>query len=170
MDSFDYLTQFPTLIKYQNQLDEIVKEVQSTKFVLIVGNGGSETIASHSAIDFLLLGINCTSLSTPAVVTALANDFGYEYIYSKQIEMYPIGDCCVIAISSSGNSKNIVNAASIAKGAGHRVITLSGFKRGNELSSMGDINIHIPVEDYGYIEVTHMAMMHYVINTIKESR
>ena len=157
---------FPNWKIYRDDLDDVVKTVTDAKFVLVIGNGGSETIASHVAIDFALAGLQCSSLSTPSVITALANDFGYGHVYSKQIESYR-DPGCLIAVSSSGNSDNIVNAVNTAEKKGFSVVTFSGFQPDNRIAQAGDINIHIPSDDYGVVEVGHMVLLHYVINQLR---
>lgn len=161
-----YIGHFSQLSGYKEDLDLCIDMIRKSPFVVAVGNGGSETIASHVAIDFLFAGISTFSLSTPAVTTAISNDLGYEQVYERQIESLQPGGC-LIAISSSGNSKNIVNAIYEAQKKQYKIITLSGFKPDNAIRSMGDINLYVPYEDYGIVEVSHMMMLHYMINVLR---
>jgi len=101
--------------------------------------------------------------------TCMANDFGYEYVYEKGIEMFADQGDILIAISSSGNSENIIRATNKAKEKGCKTITLSGFKEDNKLRELGDINIYIPKEHYGYVELCHQIILHMITDTIGEA-
>lgn len=103
------------------------KEHQSQVF--FIGNGGSSAIASHMTADFMKNGgMNCYSLYDNSVTTCMGNDYGYEYIFSKPMQFLVKEDDLVVAISSSGNSENIVNAIQVAKEKNARVITFTGFE------------------------------------------
>ena len=106
------------------------REENSTVF--LVGNGGSAAIASHAVIDFLNMArMKATAMLDPAVTTCLSNDYGYEHVYARQLMRFISKKDVLIAISSSGNSENIINAVNIAKKNGAKVITLSGFSDNN---------------------------------------
>jgi D-sedoheptulose 7-phosphate isomerase len=68
----------------------------------------------------------------------------------------------LIAVSSSGESENIVKAAALAQKKGCRLVTFTGFKPGNRLRQMGDVNVYVPIADYGYVEIAHSIVAHYV--------
>ncbi len=129
--------------------------------LMFIGNGGSSTIASHMAEDFSkAANIRAMSFNDSAFITCLANDYGYEYIFSKQIELFAKDGDILVAISSSGESPNIINAVKIAKKIGCWVLTLSGFKQGNSLSNLGDLNIYVPSDQYGLVEISHLTICH----------
>ena len=102
--------------------------------------------------------------------TCMANDFGYENVYMKAIEMFADKGDILVSLSSSGNSENILRATIKAKEKGCKVITLSGFKEDNKLRLLGDINIYCPKEHYGYVELCHQIIMHMITDTIAELR
>lgn len=133
--------------------------------VWFLGNGGSAAIASHMANDWTKNGgIRAMAVSDAAVLTCLANDFGYEHVYAKAIEFQAGPRDGVIAISSSGNSANIVNAVGAAQRQGCWVATLSGFTPGNALRRLGDLNFYIASDNYGTVEVGHLILLHAVLD------
>ena len=125
-----------------NKTFEIIDNArESNRGLYIIGNGGSAAIASHAAIDFLNMGkISAHTLHDSATFTCMANDYGYEYAFSNIIELTLKSKDILIAISSSGHSKNIINAVESAKQLGSIIITLSGFDSKNNLRKKGDIN------------------------------
>lgn len=135
--------------------------------VMFIGNGASAAISSHMAADFCKNGkIRALSFNDAALLTASSNDLGYKYVFSKPIEIF--GDCddTLIAISSSGMSKNIINGVRIAKSMHCKIITLSGQNSNNTLRMLGDINFYVPTEKYGYIEVIHHFICHFILDLI----
>lgn len=132
-----------------------------------VGNGGSAAIASHMTSDFKKNGCMKTgALLDASVITCFGNDFGYDYIYSKQLEQIGEEGDVLVAISSSGNSPDIVNAVLQAKKIGMKVITFSGFKSDNKIKSMGDINVYTAIEQYGIVESVHITILQQVVDAI----
>lgn len=133
--------------------------------VWFVGNGGSAAIASHMANDWTKNGgIRAQAITDAAVLTCLANDFGYEQVYAKALEFQAGPRDGLIAISSSGNSANIVNAVAAARKRGCWVVTLSGFTPGNALRQLGDLNFYIGSENYGTVEVGHLILLHAILD------
>ncbi len=135
--------------------------------VFIIGNGGSATIASHVAVDLNLAGVRAMAFNDPAMLTCLANDFGYEQVFAKQIRFYGSGGDTLIAVSSSGRSPNILNAVKVARAFGMAVFTLTGFDLDNPLRQLGDYNYYVPSSDYGTVEIAHMTMLHSVTDELK---
>ncbi len=133
--------------------------------VFFVGNGGSAGICSHMATDWLRNGgFSAVSLNDGAALTCLANDLGFERVFEKQLEMHGRAGDLLIAISSSGNSPNILRAVEAARAAGMRVVTLSGFKPDNKLRRLGDVNFYVPNERYGFVEISHLSICHAVLD------
>lgn len=131
------------------------------------GNGGSAAIASHMTSDFKKNGCMKTgALLDASVITCFGNDFGYDHIYSKQLEQIGEEGDVLVAISSSGNSPDIVNAVLQAKKIGMKVITFSGFKSDNKIKSMGDINVYTAIEQYGIVESVHITILQQVVDAI----
>ena len=104
----------------------------------------------------------------PATITCLSNDFSYEDVFSKQIEYHGFEDDLLVAISSSGNSKNIINAVERAKSKKMQIITLSGFNENNSLKKLGDINFYINSLEYGFVEILHLTVIHTALDLFLE--
>ncbi|MCF7825778.1 MAG: SIS domain-containing protein [Candidatus Marinimicrobia bacterium] len=156
-------------------LDEIIAAMEKTipakSKIYVIGNGGSSATASHMMNDFgvglrrrKIRNFNILSLgdNTP-VLTAAANDLGYDSIFSIQLEGQLNKDDVIIAISCSGNSPNIVKAVEYAKQMGSTIIGLTGF-HGGKLKEMSDINFHVDVDnhEYGLVEDLHMILDHII--------
>lgn len=132
----------------------------SSKLILI-GNGGSAAIASHQALDFWRgCGIPSITFNDGVHLTCLANDYGVEQLFSKPMEVFSQRGDILLAISSSGRSKNILNAVETARKKGCRVITFSGFEGTNKLRSLGDLNFYVPSSMYGHVEAAHLGLIH----------
>lgn len=143
------------------------KADKSTLF--FIGNGGSAAIASHMTADFMKNGgMNTYSLYDNAVTTCMGNDYGYEYIFSKPLEFLIKERDLLVAISSSGNSQNIINAINVAKEKGATVITLTGFKEDNRAKQLGDINVWVPCDRYGIVESIHNLILQQIVDMIME--
>lgn len=137
--------------------------------VIFVGNGGSAAIASHLAIDYAKNGnIRSMALNDGAALTCLGNDFGYGQVFAKQIEMHGTAGDVLVAISSSGQSENILNAVRAARQQRMYVVTLSGFASDNPLRGLGDINLYINSPAYGFVEVGHLALCHAILDLATE--
>ncbi|WP_083897173.1 SIS domain-containing protein [Azospirillum sp. B506] len=129
--------------------------------IYIVGNGGSASIASHIANDFVNgAQLRAITLHDSSVLTCMANDYGYENGYARQVKVMGRPGDVLLAISSSGNSKNIHNSVYAARDAGIAVFTLSGFSDDNPLRGMGDLNIWVQSCDYGMVEIAHLFILH----------
>lgn len=132
-------------------------------------NGGSAAIASHMTADFMKNGgMRTYSLYDNSVTTCMGNDYGYEFIFSRPLELLIKENDLLVAISSSGNSMSIVNAVAVAKEKGAEVITLSGFKQDNKIRQMGDYNLHVGIEHYGIVESVHNLVLQQVVDVILE--
>ena len=145
---------------------EMVKKVQAAnKKIMMVGNGGSAGIASHQAVDYWKNGgIRATAFNDSSLLTCISNDFSYQEVFSVPIEKFADKGDLVFCISSSGGSKNILNAAEQAKKSGCSVVTFSGFKTDNPLRKMGDLNFYLPSHSYGYVEILHLFIIHNILD------
>lgn len=138
-----------------------------SKKIIIVGNGGSSAIAEHLAVDLTKSAdLRAMSLSGSPLLTAYSNDYGYEKVFAKGIEQYGDPEDVLVAISSSGKSKNIFLACEAAKMKKIKIITFSGFDSTNSLRSMGDVNIWIDSKAYGYLEIIHGMLLHFISDMI----
>lgn len=136
--------------------------------VMIIGNGGSAAIASHLQNDLCKTGkIRAMVFTETPLLTALSNDISYNAAYSEQVGLWADKEDILIAISSSGNSQNIIDSVITARQNGCRpIITLSGFYPDNHLRGIGDYNIYIPSREYGYVELAHSVVTHYISDQV----
>lgn len=152
------------------KLVELFSDIKKAgKRVFFIGNGGSAAIASHMTADFMKNGgMKTYSLYDNSVTTCMGNDYGYEHIFSRPMEFLANEGDLLVAISSSGNSQNIVNAIQVAQQKNMQIVTLSGFERENKISSMGTYNIHVPVSRYGMVESIHNLILQQIVDIILE--
>ena len=143
----------------------IANTIKNKNKIYIVGNGGSSSIASHVSVDFTKVAkINCSTFNNANLITCFANDYKYENWVVEAIKAYSLEQDLFILISSSGTSKNIVNAAEYCKQKKMNLITLSGFKKNNPLSQSGNINFHVESEEYNFIEMTHHIILVSIVD------
>ncbi|WP_194847350.1 SIS domain-containing protein [Candidatus Neptunochlamydia vexilliferae] len=161
-----------TLLNQNEALDLFHKMLQETKgTAFVIGNGGSAGIASHFAIDLLnALKVPAQTLYDSNVMTCISNDYGYEEVFSRPLDLLLKKEDLLICISSSGSSQNILNGAAVAKEKGSPVITLSGFEPDNPLRTLGNLNFYLPVMDYGLVEMGHFFLLHTIIDSWKFSQ
>tara|TARA_Y100000590_G_scaffold370425_1_gene432243 strand:- start:63 stop:611 length:549 start_codon:yes stop_codon:yes gene_type:complete len=150
----------------------ILKNIKGKNKIIVFGNGGSAAIANHFMTDVLKnTKIRCISLSDISLITCLANDYGYENLNQKFIEYYGNAGDVLIAISSSGESKNMINACKKAKKLKFKsIITLTGFKKNNNLSKMGNINFWVNSKNYNLIENTHQIYLLSAIDFLTKKK
>lgn len=134
--------------------------------VLICGNGGSAADAQHLAAEFVgryeteRRGLPAIALTTDtSALTALSNDYGFERIFARQVEALAVKDDVLIAISTSGNSPNIISAVMSARKAGCKIIGMTG-EKGKKLASLCDKCILIPSERTARIQEAHITVAH----------
>ena len=133
--------------------------------LMFIGNGGSAGICSHMATDYSKNGnMRALAFNDGSMLTCLGNDLGYENVFAKQVDLHAREGDLLIAISSGGSSKNILKAVEAARARGCRVVTLSGFSDDNPLRKLGDINFHLASDQYGYVEVGHLAILHAILD------
>ena len=133
--------------------------------VILVGNGGSASIASHVSIDFTkAANIRSINFNEASLLTCFANDYGYENWASNALNFYADSNDIAILISSSGQSKNIINAADKAKKIGLPIITLSGFLESNPLRKMGDVNLWVNSSEYNIVESVHQIWLLSIVD------
>lgn len=144
-------------------------DISSNKLIFI-GNGGSAAISSHMAIDFWKNGgIPAISFNDGSLLTCIGNDYGYEHVFEKPIEMFAKAGDILIAISSSGSSENILKGVQAAKEIGLFVITMSGFSDSNPLRESGDLNFYVPSGAYGLVEIAHQILSHAILDAHMET-
>ncbi len=138
--------------------------------VMAIGNGGSASIASHLQNDLCqAVGVRAMVFSQAPQLTALANDYGYEHVYERLVALWADTDDLLVAISSSGQSENILQAVRAASARGCRIITLSGFNPENPLRRLGNLNFYVSSSDYGYVESAHSVITHFLTDAAAEA-
>ncbi len=149
----------------------------SNQSIYVIGNGGSAANASHFAQD-LAKGIffekpvaktmKAISLTDNiAHITAIANDTGYQNIFSAQLNTYANTGDVLVCISGSGNSENIVEAVKVAKQKNMFVIGVTGFD-GGQLKTMSDFSVHVPLHEMCTVESIHSIIFHLIVLELRE--
>ena len=162
----------------EKMVELVMEAYRNDKKIYILGNGGAASTASHIACD---LGkgtlarvydrnekrLHVLSLTdNVAIMTAYANDLSYDDIFIQQLRNLVERDDVVIAISGSGNTKNVLNAVSYAKKVGAKTIGLTGFETGRRLAEIADVSIIVKTNHYGPLEDIHMMIGHLVTAAI----
>jgi len=148
-------------------IDWTVQIREGKRTVFLIGNGASASMASHVAADLAKNAHVHTEVFTDlALITAIANDLSFQEIFSEPLKRRLVPGDMVVAISSSGRSANILQAAQTTRKLGGKVVTLSAMNSENPLRRLGDLNFYIPVQTYGMAETCHAAILHYWIDKI----
>ena len=152
----------------QNKLNQLKQIIEDFQDIIILGNGGSNAISCHLAEDYTkALNKKAICFGDSARLSCYANDYGWENAYTKFVEHFFTPKTLVILISSSGNSKNIINVAEHCVNNGISIITLSGFNENNQLKtnyeSNSKLHFWINSQDYGIVECLHELILHSVI-------
>jgi D-sedoheptulose 7-phosphate isomerase len=139
--------------------------------IIIIGNGGSAAIASHVAVDFIKTSrVRAVNFNEADLITCFANDYGYKNWVAQALRCYADPNDLIILISSSGKSKNIINAAKYAKMKQLPIITLSGFKRNNPLQRFGNINMWVNSKRYNTIEMVHHIWLLSIVDYLVKNK
>ena len=157
-----------SIYKWVEEVLKVFGDLKSkNSSIFFIGNGASCSMASHFAADFTKNGcIRSYSCNEGTLLTCFNNDFSFETAYLDIIKRYMNEGDALIAISSSGSSRNILNAADFVndKYDKNAVITLSGFRKDNPLSQKGKYNLSLEIEDYGFVESVHAYYLHLLID------
>ena len=147
----------------------IVTQLEDEHKIMLIGNGASAAISSHIALDFWKnAGIKALAFNDSSLLTSISNDYGYEHVFEKPIDMFANQEDVLMAVSSSGQSENILRGAFAARKKGLRIITFSGFDEDNPLRKLGDVNFYVPAAQYGYVEVVHLSICHCLVDMVIE--
>lgn len=139
--------------------------------LFLIGNGASSSMASHFATDIVKNGgIKAHVFTDMSLLTALSNDLSFQEVYAKPLQWYAKAGDMLIAISSSGNSPNIIQAVNKASEIGMSSITLSAMNPKNTLRHLGDLNFYIQAQSYGLAESGHATIMHYWMDLLEHER
>lgn len=146
--------------------------------VIVFGNGGSAAIADHWTCDHMKGCRTDTNMKSQvrnlaanmSLITAIANDINYDQIFSKQIEWCNENEAIVLAISSSGNSPNIINGLKAANKKGYSTIAIVGFNGGAVVKEdLADYIIHIKSNNYGVVEDCTQMLMHVIAQNLRKN-
>jgi D-sedoheptulose 7-phosphate isomerase len=181
----DYFKKLSELYNYldfnilESFVEIIIKAYKSGNTIYVCGNGGSAATASHFQVDFgffvryfVKKRIKIRSLTDQVpMITAIGNDNSYDDIFVEQMkDNFSSGDV-LIAISASGNSKNVINAVKYANHLGGTSVALVGFK-GGELKDVAQISLYTPnkEKEYGPIEDLHMIVDHMLVSYLAKDK
>lgn len=137
--------------------------------IIFIGNGASNTIANHASLDYMgQTGVTTMSVNDPAILTAFSNDFGYEHVFERFTKInYRDGDL-LVAVSSSGNSPNIVNAVEYVQSMGGEVYCFSGFSPSNKLKRICENNFWVDSDKYNVVESVHNLWLAMICDILIE--
>ncbi len=159
-------------IKTFEKIISALKKIKKGNKLHIFGNGGSASIASHFSMDITNnSNIKCYNYNDPSIITCYANDYKFENWIKKIIEKYGSKNDIIILISSSGKSKNMLNAVKASKkNKFSKIITLTGFNKSNPLKKLGDLNLWINSKEYNVVESTHHLWLLMIVDIIKKTK
>jgi D-sedoheptulose 7-phosphate isomerase len=152
-------------------IDSLVGQISDARSkgckLMLAGNGASASIASHLATDFSKQGgVRAMAFNDANLITALANDCGYDNWVAKALDFYADPGDILVLISSSGKSANVLNAAKHAKELGLYLAAFTGFSRDNPLCSNADISFWVDSHAYNIVECIHMIWLTAVVDQI----
>jgi D-sedoheptulose 7-phosphate isomerase len=152
----------------------IAESIKSGGKVISCGNGGSQCDAMHFAEELTgryrddRKALPAICISDPSHISCVANDYGYEFIFSRYIEALGNPGDVLFALSTSGNSPNVLKAAEAARGKGMKVIALTG-KDGGKLASLASLELRVPHHGYAdRIQEIHIKIIHILILLIEK--
>jgi D-sedoheptulose 7-phosphate isomerase len=161
-----------------NAVVDAIKHIQETdKVIYVCGNGGSASTASHMVNDLVKAPADasgCRPIRAFALtdcvplMTAFANDVEYAQAFARQLDAYGREGDLLVAISGSGNSANVLEAAKVAKSKGLSVVGFTGFQ-GGRLGPLCDIHVNVPCESMAQVEDAHLIMEHALVEVLKEA-
>jgi D-sedoheptulose 7-phosphate isomerase len=151
----------------------MVSALANGKKIISCGNGGSMCDAMHFAEELSgryrndRKALAAISISDPSHISCVGNDYGYDFIFSRYLEALANEGDVLVGISTSGNSKNIINAVATAKSKGVHVVCLTG-KDGGQLAGLADVEIRAPKSDYAdRAQEIHIKVIHSLIDFIE---
>lgn len=153
----------------------MVEALRNGNKLISCGNGGSMSDAMHFAEELSgrfrseRKALAAVSISDPTHISCVANDYGYEYVFSRYVEAMGNEGDVLLGISTSGNSKNVINAVEVAKRMGMKTIILTG-KTGGLLSNIADIEIRAPQSEFAdRAQEIHIKVIHALIDGIEKA-
>ena len=172
----EYFNQYKALIEPTGELLEnlysfalsLNKMHSRGNKAIIVGNGGSSAIASHFSVDLTKnASVRCINFNEADLITCFANDYGFDNWIKHAIDFYGDAGDILIAISSSGKSKDIINGCNSArKNNFSTIVTFSGFDENNPLKECGDLNFWVNSKAYNFVENIHQFWLLAIVDLI----
>ena len=174
-ESIQNILECKKMINEINQVkDIIITRLKNGNKIILFGNGGSAADCQHMAAEligrFLIKrkSLPAISLTTDtSILTAVGNDFGFDQIFSRQCESLVSKGDVIIAISTSGNSINVINGINTAKEKGAVIVSLTG-NNGGKLADISDIILKMPTEHTPYIQECHRIIIHILCNLVEK--
>jgi D-sedoheptulose 7-phosphate isomerase len=142
---------------------ELTHEIQEGgRNIFLVGNGASAAMASHFAADACKNGgLRAQAFNDGPLLTCIANDLAFDDSFALPLARFARAGDMLITISSSGGSRNIVQALECARRMQLKIVTISGKAADNPSRSFGDVNVYMPSARYGWVESGHHVVLHY---------
>jgi D-sedoheptulose 7-phosphate isomerase len=171
----NYLNDFSSLIKPDKDIvskliqvrDIFLNTSKKKGKILIFGNGGSSAIASHVSVDLTKNArIRTVNFNEADLITCFSNDYGYDRWVEKSVDFYADKNDTLVLISSSGKSKNMLNACKAAKRKKIKVISFTGHLKQNPLSRIADLSLWVHSKAYNFVENTHQVWLLTVCDLI----
>ena len=176
-EALEVLSAFNTdenLQKIAHAIKILSKSIHNGNKIISCGNGGSMCDAMHFAEELSgrfrndRKGLAAISISDPSHISCVANDFGYEYIFSRYVDAIGCEGDVLVGISTSGNSENVIKAVELAKSKGIKTIVLTG-KTGGKLAALADLEIRAPHSEYAdRAQEIHIKVIHALIDGIEK--
>ncbi len=177
-NSLNQITQYLQELSEQTEIIElisrtIINSLENENKIIFCGNGGSAAISQHLSAE--LMGkykldrapLSAISLTTDtSAITAIANDYGFEYIFSRHLQGIGKKGDVLIAISGSGNSKNLIEVLKTANSMGIKTISLTG-ETGGEMKNFSDITLNVPSKITNYIQEQHLIVGHIICGIVE---
>ena len=176
-EALEILSAFSTDENHQkiaNAIKMLSESIHNGNKIISCGNGGSMCDAMHFAEELSgrfrndRKGLAAISISDPSHISCVANDFGYEYIFSRYVDAIGCKGDVLLGISTSGNSENVIKAVELAKSKGIKTIVLTG-KTGGKLAALADLEIRAPHSEYAdRAQEIHIKVIHALIDGIEK--
>ena len=176
-EALEVLSAFNTdenLQKIEHAIKILSESINNGNKIISCGNGGSMYDAMHFAEELSgrfrndRKGLAAISISDPSHISCVANDYGYEYVFSRYLEALGNTGDVLLGISTSGNSENVIKAVELAKSKGIRTIVLTG-KTGGKLATLSDLEIRAPHSEYAdRAQEIHIKVIHALIDGIEK--
>jgi len=176
-EALEVLSAFNTdenLQKIEHAIKILSESINNGNKIISCGNGGSMCDAMHFAEELSgrfrndRKGLAAISISDPSHISCVANDYGYEYVFSRYLEALGNTGDVLLGISTSGNSENVIKAVELAKSKGIRTIVLTG-KTGGKLATLSDLEIRAPHSEYAdRAQEIHIKVIHAFIDGIEK--